>query len=77
MTWDNVQILEETRHQSMIKENKFHMWAMAFAVKNRVDFMNVESVGSTMQPINIPLSTFMPTHRDYDAGIKLSKHFLL
>ena len=66
--WDNVQVLEEKRHHSLENTNTFHVWAMAFAVKNPISFATLEGIPPTMSATDIPLSTYMPSCADYSKG---------
>jgi hypothetical protein len=66
LCWDNVQKMATARHQTNNTTSKMHMWALAYAAKNRVtiDPLNVPSPPTTPAK-EMPLHTFLPNDDDW------------
>ena len=52
------------------KQNKMHMWALAFAARNRIGFGHLTSE-ATVRAQDIPLHLFLPTK--YDAELQRNR----
>ncbi|KAJ8311298.1 hypothetical protein KUTeg_011150, partial [Tegillarca granosa] len=63
--WDNVQVLSHVRHQTSEKQNKLHLWALAFACRNRIGFRHL-SEQDTRQATTMSLHLFLPEQDDYE-----------
>ena len=58
--FDNVQINVSSKHQNTDKGTRFLMWALCFAVVNRVDGANL-SQSDEMPAQELPPNAFVPT----------------
>ncbi|XP_070554960.1 uncharacterized protein [Ptychodera flava] len=65
LCWDNVQKFSTARHQSQKSRNKMMMWALSYAVRNRVSGRHLENIDQTIKANHLPLSAFLPTKTDW------------
>ena len=65
LCWDNVQIDVHCKHQDSSHANQYLMWAMQFAVKNRVNTLDMKmddgKLATSLQP-----SVWVPTPEDFN-----------
>lgn len=64
MVWDNTQLNARPRHYGKDSKATKHIWANAFAAKNRVQVPSTESSDSIIAAKDLPLTTFLPSEDD-------------
>jgi hypothetical protein len=62
--WDNTQLEQHARHQDREHQNKVMLWANAYAARNRVPSLQYSA--ETMDAVDLPLATFLPSSQTYD-----------
>ncbi|CAG2244501.1 unnamed protein product [Mytilus edulis] len=66
LCWDNVQKLSIARHKGDGTDNKMMLWALSFATRNRIGFLNLDDFEETVPAKDIPLHNFLPMDSDWE-----------
>ncbi|CAG2248808.1 unnamed protein product [Mytilus edulis] len=66
LCWDNVQKLSIARHKCDGTDNKMMLWALSFATRNRIGFLNLDDFDETVPAKDIPLHNFLPMDSDLE-----------
>ena len=66
LVWDNTQKLAQVRDQGRDTQNKMHLWANAYAAKNRMQPRRETALDHTLQAKDIPLASYFPNKEDED-----------
>ena len=63
--WDNVGIQSTARHQTTSRQNKYHLWALAYLEENRISSLGYDWHDPNKPASEIPLKDFLPGENDF------------